>query len=256
MNDVTFFLTSCKRHDLLKICLESFEKHNTYPIQRGIIIEDSQEDISWCRDILKSIPNLELINTEGRRGQVQNIDRCYATIHTEYVFHCEDDFEFTRPGFVEASKVVLEQEPGCINVWLTPYEQAWENPQDTHRQLIGFDGVKIDHKQHKIGDVTYWNINSCVDPHGGEWGLGFTFQPSLHRMRDWKAVGGYQHLLSHYAPWANILDGGQTERNIARYYANEGYHTRMFAGPNDNEMGYCNGIGYKRHVPLPTQQEL
>jgi hypothetical protein len=254
MSDVTFFLTSCKRQDLLKICLESFEKYNTYPIQRGIIIEDSPMDIEWTRDILKSIPNLELINTGGRQGQVKNIDRCYADIHTEYVFHCEDDFEFTRPGFIEASKTVLEEEPGCINVWLTPYEKAWENPNDTHNQLL--DPVtreKIDHRQHRIGNVTYWNINSCTQ---GEWGLGFTFQPSLHRMRDWRMVGGYAHLLSTHAPWANVLDGGQTERNIARYYVEQGYHAHMFAGPEDNEMGYCNGIGYQRHVPLPGKDEL
>jgi hypothetical protein len=256
MNDVTFCLTSCKRHDLLEQCLESFEEFNTYPITRAIIIEDSPEDIGYARDILKSIPNLELLNTGGRQGQVRNIDRCYATITTDYVFHCEDDFVFTKSGFIENSKVILEAEPGCVNVWLTPYERAWENPNDTHRQLIGFDGIKIDHKQHKIGDITYWNINSCSDPNGGEWGLGFTFQPSLRRMRDWKMVGGYQHLLSHYAPWCNILDGGQAERNIARYYANEGYHTRMFAGPDDNEGGYCYNTGTARHVNLPNKNEL
>jgi hypothetical protein len=40
-NDVTLFITSCGRPDLLKITLESFIKYNTYPIKEAIICEDS-----------------------------------------------------------------------------------------------------------------------------------------------------------------------------------------------------------------------
>ena len=245
MSDVTFFLTSCKRHDLLKICLESFEKHNTYPIERGIIIEDSDMDISWCRDILKSIPNLELINTGGRKGQIRNIDRCYATIDTAYVFHCEDDFEFTKSSFIEPSIKIMEAEPECINVWLTGYEKCWEDPGRTH--------IPANHHQHNLDGITYWNVNNPID---GEGGLGFTFQPSIHRMADWRKVGGYENLLKTFAPWANLFDGGQTERNIARYFVTDGFHTRMFAGPNDNEDGFVRSTGIGHHVPLPTSNEL
>lgn len=253
MSDVTFFLTSCKRHDLLKICLESFEQFNTYPITRGIIIEDSGEDISWCRDILKSIPNLELINTGGRQGQVRNIDRCYATIDTKYVFHCEDDFQFIRPGFIEPSIKILEAEPKCINVSLTGYERGWEDPTSGHYHVLDYNRKKIDHKLHNLDGVEYWNINNPII---GEWGLGFTFQPAVHRMEDYRKYGSYEQLLQKVAPWANIFDGGQTERNIARHYILEGYHTRMFAGPDHIEDGYVISTGHLRHVPLPTSTEL
>lgn len=246
MSDVTFFMTSCKRHDLLKICLESFEKYNTYPIERGIIIEDSPVDISWAKDILKSIPNLEIINTGGRKGQIRNIDQCYATINTPYVFHCEDDIEFTRSGFIEASKTVMEARPTCINVWLMGYEKEWEDPSKGHDQL------PPDYREHDVNGVKCYNMNNITR---GEWGLGFTFQPSLHRMEDWTKIVNYKSLLKHYAPWANLFDGGQTERNIARYYVEAGYHTMMLAGPDDLN-GYYQGLGHSRHVPLPTKEEL
>lgn len=252
-SNITFFLTSCKRHDLLEICLKSFEKYNTYAINKGIIIEDSNEDISWCRDILTSIPNLELINTGGRQGQIRNIDRCYSMIDTPYVFHCEDDFEFIKEDFIEPSIKILEAEPKCINVWLTPYEYEWEDPTSGHYTILDYDRKKIDQRLHHIDNITYWNINNPII---GEWGLGFTFQPSVHRIEDWKSVGGYENLLKKYAPWANLYDGGQTERNIARYYVEQGYHTRMFAGPNHNENGYVISTGHQRHVPLPNQNEL
>jgi len=253
MSNITFFLTSCKRPDLLHICLETFEKYNDYPFARGIIIEDSDEDINWCRDVLKSIPNLEIINTSGRQGQIRNIDRCYEMIETPYVFHCEDDFEFIKGGFISPSIKILEGEPACINVWLTPYDRAWEDPASTHYTVLDYDRKLIEQRQYVIDDVTYWNINNPII---GEWGLGFTFQPSVHRIADWKAVGGYENLLKKHAPWVNLLDGGQTERNIARYYVEQKYHTRMLAGPDDDEDGYVISTGHLRHVPLPTRNEL
>lgn len=253
MNNVTFFLTSCKRHDLLKICLESFNKYNTYHIERGIIIEDSDQDISWCKDVLTNIPNLELINTGGRKGQIRNIDRCYAMIDTPYVFHCEDDFQFIKSGFIEPSIKVLEAESKCINVWLTPYDHSWEDPNSTHYHLFDEKRNRIKQTQFNLDGVTYWNVNNPII---GEWGLGFTFQPSLHRIEDWRKYENYETLLKKVAPWANLFDGGQTERNLARHYILEGYHSRMFAGPNDNEEGYVISTGHLRHVPLPSQREL
>jgi hypothetical protein len=250
-SDVTFFLTSCKRHDLLKICLESFEEHNTYPIERGIIIEDSAQDISWCRDVLKSIPKLELINTGTRQGQIRNIDRCYWMMQTKYVFHCEDDFQFIKSGFIEPSIAILEEEPKCINVTLTPFEYEWLDPTSGHYHLLDEKRQPIDHRQFDLNGIKYWNLNNPVI---GEWGLGFTFQPAVHRIEDWRKYGGYENIIQTIAPWANIFDGGQTERNLARHYNQEGYHTRIFAGPGD-EAGYVISTGHLRHVPLPGHGE-
>jgi hypothetical protein len=237
MSDVTFFLTSCKRHDLLKICLESFEEYNTYPIDRAIIIEDSPQDISWCKDILKSIPNVELLNTGGRQGQLRNIDRCYAMIDTPYVFHCEDDFQFTQSGFIEGSKTILEAEPTCVNVWLHPYDAC--PAEHTYKEKLEVNGVE------------YYGVLSLVE---GEGGLGFTFQPSLHRIADWSRWGNYNSLIDRIAPWCNKFDGGQVERNIARNFIMEGYHSRILSHPG--KIGYFVSTGHTRHVPLPTQGEM
>lgn len=39
--EVTLFITSCGRPELLKRTLESFVKFNTYPIKEAILCEDS-----------------------------------------------------------------------------------------------------------------------------------------------------------------------------------------------------------------------
>ncbi len=240
MSDVTFFLTSCKRHDLLKVCLETFVKHNTYPIEHGIIVEDSDQSLEWVREILP-FKKLDLINTPGRQGQLANIDKYYPLIKTPYVFHCEDDFVFIRDSFIEPSKKILEADDCCINVWLTQYEQEWEDASKGHRTLPPY------HRQFTLDDITFWNVNNIID---GEWGLGFTFQPSLHRMEDWERYGGYTAIIDYIAPWCNKMDGAQVERNLCRHYIMDGFHTFMLAGPGDKEDGYVNTTGYQRHVKI------
>lgn len=243
MSNVTFFLTSCKRHDLLKVCLETFVKHNTYEIEHGIIVEDSDMDLEWVREILP-FKRLDLINTAGRQGQLRNIDTYYPMIETEYVFHCEDDFVFIRDGFIEDSLKILEADDCCINVWLTQYEQEWEDPSKGHKTIPPY------HRQFTLDDLTFWNVNNIID---GEWGLGFTFQPSVHRMEDWSRYGGYEAIIDHIAPWCNKMDGAQVERNLCRHYIMDGFHTFMLAGPGDKEDGYVNTTGYQRHVEIVNQ---
>jgi hypothetical protein len=252
MNDVTFFLTSCKRHDLLKVCLETFVKYNTYQIKHGIIVEDSDMDLEWVREILP-FERLDLINTAGRQGQLKNIDTYYPMIETEYVFHCEDDFVFIREGFIEPSKKILEADDSCINVWLTQYEKEWESHRSPDN--LTYHGMTLPpyHRQFKLDDVTFWNVNNCMS---GEWGLGFTFQPSLHRVEDWSRYGGYEAIIDTVAPWCNKFDGAQVERNLCRHFIMEGFHTFMLAGPSDKEEGYVNTTGYQRHVELPKPEEL
>jgi len=238
MSDVTFFLTGCKRHDLLKVCLETFVKYNTYPIDHGIIIEDSDMDIEWIRKILP-FSKLDLINTPSRQGQLKNIDTYYPLITTPYVFHCEDDFVFIRSSFIEPSKKILEADHLCVNVWLTQYEHEWEDPSKGHKT------IPPDHRQFTLDDITFWNVNNIME---GEWGLGFTFQPSLHRMENWRCYGGYTSIIDRIAPWCNKMDGAQVERNLCRHYIIEGFHTFMLAGPGDKEEGYVNTTGHHRHV--------
>lgn len=240
MSNVTFFLTSCKRHDLLKVCLETFVKHNTYEIEHGIIVEDSDMDLEWVREILP-FKRLDLINTAGRQGQLANIDKYYPMIETEYVFHCEDDFVFIRDGFIEDSLRILEADDCCINVWLTQYETEWEDPSKGHKTIPPY------HRQFTLDDLTFWNVNNIIE---GEWGLGFTFQPSVHRMEDWSRYGGYEAIIDHVAPWCNKMDGAQVERNLCRHYIMDGFHTFMLAGPGDKEDGYVNTTGYQRHVEI------
>lgn len=119
--DVTLFITSCGRQDLLKRTIESFVQFNTYPIKEAIIIEDSGHDgINEFVKELVLFPCVTLYNTT-RLGQMKSIEKGVKHIKTPYVFHCEDDWEFFNPGFIEKSMEILDINNNISQVLLRPY---------------------------------------------------------------------------------------------------------------------------------------
>ena len=103
--EVTFVMTACGRVDLMVQTLDSFLKYNTYPIKRYIITEDSADEsvFEQCKLLnqQKYGGKLEFIFNNPKIGQARSIDLAYSTIDTEYVFHCEEDWEFYKSGFIE-----------------------------------------------------------------------------------------------------------------------------------------------------------
>ena len=108
--EVTLFITSCGRPRLLGKTLESFVKHNTYPIKEVILCEDS--GIPNIVDFVKSILPYPIIfcYNEMRMGQMKTIEKYTQLIKTPYVFHLEDDYEFFDSGFIEMSFKILDSD--------------------------------------------------------------------------------------------------------------------------------------------------
>ena len=101
--EVTLFVTSCGRHDLLKRTLASFVHYNTYPIKEVILCKDS--GIDGCADYAKNIlpyPTTIYYNLP-RIGQMKTIEKYTKFVKTNYVFHLEDDYDFFDGGFIELS---------------------------------------------------------------------------------------------------------------------------------------------------------
>lgn len=122
--EVTLFLTSCGRPDLLRRTLESFLKFNTYPIKKGIIMEDcGTEGIDDFAYEIVPFP-LEIIYNVPRVGQMKSLANGTPKIDTEWVFHCEEDWEFYKSGFIEASLPILKNNPNLTCVMLRAYNDT------------------------------------------------------------------------------------------------------------------------------------
>jgi hypothetical protein len=169
-------VTSCGRHDLLKETLDSFIRVNCGGAKPDatIIIEDSEIPMpDWMRDNIHfysaNIGKVQWIQNESRRGQIYSIDRAYAQVKTDYIFHMEDDWTFVRgENFMQDSKAILEKYPSVLQVSLRG-DSGWHQLID----LPKYEGFKI--------AMPGWR---------GGWG-GISFNPGLRRLSDYKKIGSY-----------------------------------------------------------------
>lgn len=224
--DITVVITSCNRFDLLKITLDSFIKYNTYPIKKIIIIEDSgKKNINnFC---LVDYPNenFQLIYNEKNIGQIESIDKAYSFVDTKWIFHCEEDWIFTKKGFIEESLRIFKLEGDKLfTVWLRPYNSTSGHPI-----------VKADNK-----DYNYMNRDFSYFYQGIKhtW-CGFTFNPGLRRSKD--------ALLMH--PYINNIPCDPLSNRVGEYVINKSYHNLGYYAAITNEpQGYCNHNGEGRHI--------
>ncbi|TXM67543.1 glycosyltransferase family 2 protein [Methylobacterium sp. WL12] len=208
--DVTVVVTSCDRHDLLDKSLDTFHRFNTYDgVKEILVVEDGTADPSVVCNRHKA----RLIRMGERVGQVRAIDRAYAEVTTRYIFHMEDDWEFYRPGFIEKSKAVLEADPSTLCVWL----RAWT---DTNRHPLSFRAEDGSFGVLAPGFDLVWH--------------GFTFNPGLRRLSDYKALGSF----------AAVLQGAiHFEAEISQAYGALGYRAVIL-----DKAGYVRHLGWDRHV--------
>lgn len=210
-SDVTFVLTSCNRYDLLDITLSSFIRMNTYPIKEFIVIEDGSYNPN-LGILMSKYPEITWIINGQRIGQIKCVDRAYSMVNTDYIFHCEDDWEFYRPGFIETSREYLRTNSGVIQLWLRERNDTNGHPIVPNTDLLS---------------LNYEN---------GAWN-GFSFNPGLKRICDYRLIGSYGSVLN-----SEEFSGQSGESNISCFYRDNGFRAAIA------ENGYVRHIGWGRRV--------
>lgn len=175
---VTFVLTSCGRFDLLERTLSSFLSHNTAPITRYIVVEDSANQ-AVLSSVCKLEVKMEVLVNDPPIGQLAAIDRAYALVSTPYIFHCQDDWLFFRSGFIEQSLTLLESFPELTSIVCRSFGQ---NP--VHDKLYE-DTHVVNHR-----GVQFRRARLQNDP---VWG-GYSFNPGLRRLSDYQQLGRFAPL--------------------------------------------------------------
>lgn len=228
--DVTLVITSCGRFDLLKETLVSFFKFNTYPISECIIVEDSGS-VTTLDFLLKYIPvPVKFIINERNIGQIQSIDKAYSQVSTPYIFHCEDDWEFFKHGFIEESFKILNVDEKVITVWLRSHT-------DTMRHPIDLEIISKENTQYQYLATNYL----------GKW-HGFTLNPGLRRTSDCLKLYPYSNLEVMVRKKKTSLIG---EVDLSVHFFNAGFRGAITC---DSE-GFIRHIGGERHIPLPWENK-
>jgi hypothetical protein len=224
-SDVTVVLTSCNRPTLLEETLRSFDEFNTYPLHSFIIIDDS--GVKGCNDKLKEkYPFITWIENDINKGQAYSIDKAYSLVTTPYIFHCEEDWQFYAPGFIEQSKTLLENKPNILQVWIRA-----ENDTNGH---------PVYPKKYNCKGVDYRTI---ITNHLKIW-HGFSFNPGLRRLKDYKLLGSF----SQYG--TNGEHGATVEANVGKFYKDKGYISAIISG-----NGFVKHIGEFNNVPRTLKEQ-
>jgi len=187
----TLAVTSCDRHDLLRRTLQSFSDCvNVNPAETVIVEDGPRPRPAWLDEFFPRLGRVKWINNDRRMGQAYTIDRLYAELKTEFIFWCEDDWEFHESGFLAKSHAILTANP---NISMVALRSDWNHP------------LVDDPRGFKIAEP-YW---------GGVWG-GTCWNPGLRRLSDFKRFGSYgrhvgygTHGLGHEQIWSKLhLDSG------------------------------------------------
>jgi len=228
---VTVVVTSCGRQDLLVQTLDSLLKYNTYPHCEYVVIEDgdgaaNHELAERYRD-----RRFRWLETGKQVGQVATIDAAYAVVESDYIFHCEDDWEFSAPGFIEKSMSVLERNPSVLQVWLRSLDDTNDHPVM----------APILHAE----DVPYRLLQPEYD--AGRWGSwhGFSWNPGLRRRREYELIQPFAALdpLRTKKPY-------DVEREAGAFYQRRGLFAAILA--DNHAQGYVRHLGWGRRVPEPA----
>lgn len=120
-SNITLVLTSCDRHDLLRLTLDTFHEFVDITLDESVIIEDSMTPRpEWLTvETYPKLGKITWLQNTTKLGQMASINRAYAEVKTDYIFHCEDDWRFIRGDFMQKSMNILKQYPKISMVAIT-----------------------------------------------------------------------------------------------------------------------------------------
>jgi hypothetical protein len=101
-NVSAIFLTCCDRHDLLAKTLRFFAEYNDYPLYSVIVVNDGRLTQSLTT-ALADTPDVTLINTGQKVGQIMAIDIAFSIVKTDYAYFSEDDMWLVEGGVIQMS---------------------------------------------------------------------------------------------------------------------------------------------------------
>lgn len=232
---VTMLITSCNRPFLLEKTLESFVKYNTYPIVKTIILDDS--GVINCNEsaISKYREKLNIISLYNKTNisQLRSIDKLYSYVSTKYVFHCEEDWEFLQPYFIEKSMAIFNANPNekIFTIWLRPHNNTSGHPIIIDNENRGYF-------------LMHPNFSYMSRDNQYTW-CGVTFNPGLRKTED----------IYMFHPLTNMCK--LTEKNgkmvpcegeytINSIYRDCGFRAYILSEPT----GHVKHIGYDHHISV------
>ena len=263
------------RKDVFLKTIQSFLKFNTHPIEKFIITEDSPCAVSLDHIMAlltknRLIEEVILIDDGKNRGQVYRIDQGYSLVGSDFIFRCEEDWEFVKSGFIEASLGVLKDD-SIFSVQLHGYKE-YISPTRGNQGWSVIDAPHLNYpnpvEPFMILNPTEYNTSPYKYPFFvadeqkfkkifKPWNntfVGFSFNPALKRLKDYQAIQSYANLIKktdlqyfidkHKGTAFNFLKpiGQEVEVVAGKYYSDKGFDFAVTKEKYINHIGVDRGV--------------
>ena len=201
--DYSLVIASCGRFDLLRRTVTSFLKFVDVQPKQYILVEDSGDES--VREVLApfNVPFEILINqpNTGQQSSIERlhaaIDRVYAQVKFSYIFHCEDDWEFFRTGFIQESFIVLNALPKASAIML----HGRSDPRGLGNiPTAQIDGIRFCHP-HPSNCYRFKML------------VGY-YHPGLRRIADYQKLYPLAKIKSEAEVWYKLLKLGFTAAHL------------------------------------------
>jgi glycosyltransferase involved in cell wall biosynthesis len=215
MNNVTLCITMGRRPELLRQTLSSL--FSVCEFQHVIAINDFRDD--QTNEAFKALcPTGQLISLDHQLGHHAAVDHMYSKVQTDWVFHTEDDWEFTEPVDLDRLVNLVKQHAWMAGVSLR---------SEVDFGLCEADQKKVLHEHYN--DLDVFRLDGMHD----QW-HGFTFNPHLAPLNTWRKVGPFSRF--------------KKERHISRAVRQAGMVMPYLT------HGGCRHIGWENSVSHPSKR--
>eukprot|EP01083_Nonionella_stella_P169888 576997_1 len=162
--NITIVINSCGRLDLLNQTLTSimtYWPHDKYPIFEKILVDDCRDKLAAIELINRYYPEYEIVLTGDNAFEKRYInrderitlamDKAMKQVRSHWVYHVEDDWRFTRHGFIDDSFDIFETnvdekyQTGAYweNTECSRFESEISNNASHHESVCGTHTLNI-----------------------------------------------------------------------------------------------------------------
>ena len=166
-SDITTFVLSCDRLDVLDKTLSSFYDTKEYTTKM-VIVDDSAKPGIFETLVERYGEDCDVICFPKNRSQWWAMDFMVSYCDTDYIFYLEDDWGFLKSGYLQKSKDILEKyrNIGVIDISRRTFEE--QGIDSYHKEVIdGFNYKKAwritDYHLHWYGWVGSPNLKRRDD---------------------------------------------------------------------------------------------
>lgn len=216
-SDTTTFVLSCNRLDVLDQTLDSFYRTRDYTTKM-VIVDDSAEPGIFETLVERYGSDCDVICFPRNRSQWWAMDFMVSYCDTDYIFYLEDDWELLQPGYLNASKYILNKyrEVGVVDISWRTFE--WQGIDSYEKKLID--------------NMFYWKKPWKITDHHLAWHC-WIGSPNLRRRDDLIMLGRVEK-------WFN-------ESNIDRKFTALGFKGVYLNGEYARHLGdLCSRMAGKR----------